>query len=107
MLEISNINPVNKGSLMATCSVRIGPWKTTFHEIKIFEKGANRWLGLPAREFISDTGEKKYIELVTFDCEAVKNRFRQQVMEAVDAFIANNPDMVPEDVIKMEDNIPF
>jgi len=107
MLEVTNINPINKGSLIATCSVRIVPWKTTLHEIKIFEKGANRWLGMPAREFVNDAGEKKYIELVTFDSDAQKNRFRSQIMGAVDKFLAGNPEMVPEDVIKETDGCPF
>ena len=41
MIEVQNINAVNKGSLLATCDVHIVPWKLTFHEVKIFEKGAS------------------------------------------------------------------
>lgn len=107
MIEVSNINPVQKGSLLATCSVRIVPWKLTMHDVKIFEKGANRWLGMPAKEFTNDHGEKKYTELMTFDCDAVKNRFRSQVMGAIDKFLSENPDMKPEDVIKEDDGLPF
>lgn len=106
MIEVQNINPVGKGSLMATCDVHIKPWKMTLHEVKIFEKGANRWLGMPAKEFTSDTGEKKYTDLITFDNEGVKNRFRAQIMGAVDKFLSSNPEMKPEDVVK-EDDFPF
>lgn len=107
MIEIENINPVNKGSLLATCDVWIKPWGIRLHEIKIFEKGSNRWIGMPSREFINDLNEKKYIDLITFDTDGLKNRFRAQIMGAVDKYLAGNPDMQPEAVIKEDDEIPF
>jgi hypothetical protein len=107
MIEIQNITAIHKGSLLATCDVHIVPWKITFNEVKIFEKGANRWIGMPSREYTNDLGEKKYIELVVFDSEGVKNRFRSQIMGAVDKFLAANPDMTPDPVIKEDDELPF
>lgn len=107
MLEVQNINAVQKGSLLAICDVHIIPWKMTLHEVKIFEKGANRWLGMPAKEYINDMGEKKYTDLITFDNESVKNSFRNQIMGAIDRFLESNPDMKPEDVIKEDDKMPF
>ncbi len=107
MLEVQNIVPINKGSLLAMCDVHIVPWKITLNEIKIFEKGANRWIGMPSREYVNDTNEKKYIELITFDNEGVKNRFRSQIMGAIDKFLAENPDMKPEDVVKDGLDLPF
>jgi DNA-binding cell septation regulator SpoVG len=107
MIEVQNINAVGKGSLLATCDVHITPWKMTLHEVKIFEKGANRWLGLPAKEMTNGEGEKRYVELISFDNEAVKNRFRSQIMGAVDKFLKDNPEMKPEDVIKEQEDLPF
>lgn len=106
MIEIRNINPINKGSLLATCDVYIAPWKLTLCEVKIFEKGANRWVTMPSKEFVNEAGEKKYTELLVFDNEAIKNRFRSQVLQAVDAYIKTNPDLKPEDIIKDEE-LPF
>lgn len=107
MLEVKNIQPINKGSMLAKCDVHIKPWRMTLCEVKIFEKGAARWIGLPSREFINDMGEKKYIELIHFDNDGVKNSFRNQIMGAIDKFLAENPDMKPEDVIKEDDGVPF
>ncbi len=107
MLEIKNIEAVNKGSLLAKCDVHIKPWQMTLHEVKIFEKGASRWLGMPSREYTNDNGEKKYTDLITFDNDGVKNRFRSQVMGAVDKFLSHNPEMKPENVVKEEDVFPF
>jgi hypothetical protein len=107
MIEVLNINPIHKNSLLATCDVHIVPWHITLNEVKIFEKGAQRWLGMPSREYVNDAGEKKYIELITFDNDGVKNRFRTQIMTAVDKYLATNPDMVPEDAVKASDSVPF
>ena len=106
MIEVSNINPINKGNVLASCSVYIKPWHVLFHEVLIFEKGANRWISLPSRKYEAN-GETKYVELVSFDSDAVKRRFRDQIMTAVDKFLAGNPDCTPEDVIKEDAELPF
>ena len=107
MIEVLNINPVQKGGLLATCSVRIVPWKLTLHEVKIFEKGANRWISMPSKEYVNGEGQKKYTELMSFDNDAVKSRFRDQIMGAIDQYLSQNPDMTPEDVIKTDGDVPF
>ena len=63
MIEVENINAINKGTLLATCDVHIIPWKIRLHEVKIFEKGTNRWIGLPAREYMNDNNEKNLDDL--------------------------------------------
>lgn len=107
MLEVQNIHPINKGSLLATCSVHIIPWKLTLHDVKIFEKGANRWITMPSKDFMNEMGEKKYTELLTFDNDGVKNAFRSQIMGAIDKYLASNPDMKVEDIVKEDDLFPF
>lgn len=106
LIEISDVEPINKGALLATCSVRIVPWKLTFHDVKIFSKGQNRWLTLPSKEFTNQTGEKKYIPQITFDSDSVATRFRNQVMAEFDFYLEGNPDMTPEPLIRNED-VPF
>ncbi len=107
MFEIQNIQAVNKGSLLARCDVHIIPWKMTLHDVTVFEKGANRWIGMPSKEFVDKAGEKKYVELITWDNDSVKNRFRNQIMGAIDKYLEGNPDMKPEDVVKEDDDFPF
>lgn len=106
MIEVKNINPINKGSLVATCDVHIKPWKLTLIEIKIFEKGANRWITLPSKEYVNEMGEKKYTELLAFDNDVIRSRFRSEILSAVDKFMTTNPDMKPEPIIKDEE-LPF
>jgi hypothetical protein len=106
MIEVKNINPINKGSLLASCDVRIAPWKITLLEVKIFEKGANRWISLPSKEVVNAQG-KRYVELISFDNEAMKNRFRDQVMKSIDDYLLQNPEMKVEDVITESEDLPF
>lgn len=107
MIEISNIMEVRKGSLLATCDVYIQPWDLELCEVKIFEKGQNRWLGMPSREFTNPAGEKKYVELINFKKESTKTRFRAQILAAVDKFLEQNPDLTPKDVITEGEELPF
>lgn len=107
MIEVQNINAVQKGSLLAICDIHIKPWHLTLHEVKVFEKGSNRWIGMPSKEFVNELGEKRYTDLVTFDNDGVKTRFRTQIMGAIDAFLESNPDMKPEEVIKEDEDLPF
>lgn len=107
MITVENINPVMKGSLLAKCDVHIKPWKMIMHEVKIFQKGSNRWVGMPSREYITPDNEKKYIELMSFDNDQTKNRFRSQIMEAIDKFLEDNPEMKQDDVINEDSDFPF
>lgn len=106
MIKIQNLYPINKGSLVAKCDVHIAPWKMTLLNVKIFEKGANRWIAMPTQEFINSEGVTKYTDMITFDSDAIKKRFLDQIREAVDAYLETNPGMEIPDVIKDEE-YPF
>lgn len=106
MIEIQNITPIHKGNILASCDVHIIPWKLTLHDILIFEKGDSRWITMPSKQVSGQNGEILYKELITFDNNASKKRFRDQIMEYVKAYLELNPSLTPEDVIKEED-CPF
>lgn len=106
LIQITNIRPVNKNSLLATCDVQIRPWKVTFHNVSIFQKGTNRWIGMPSRKWEKD-GETKYQELVTFDDADIQKRFRDQIMVCIDDYLERNPNLESEPVIKEDEEFPF
>ncbi len=107
MIEVTNVVPVNKGSLLCTCDVYIQPWDLELCEVKVFEKGANRWLSMPSREYTNPEGVKKYVELINFRKEATKKRFRDQIMSVIDKYLLDNPDLKVEDLIKPDSELPF
>ncbi len=107
MIEVSNIQPINKGALLASCDVYIKPWDLELNDVKIFEKGQNRWITMPSKEVLNSLGEKKYVEMINFRKESTKNRFRSQIMGAIDKFLSDNPEMEQTDLIKPEEELPF
>jgi hypothetical protein len=107
MIEVSNINPINKGDVLASVSVHIKPWKLKLHEVLVFQKGLNRWVSLPTRKYEDKEGVTKYQKLMEFDDTGAEKRFRDQIMQAVDAYIQRNGDLLPEDVVKEDEPLPF
>lgn len=107
MIEIQNIKKIEKGPLIASCSIHIIPWCMTMHEVKIFQQGANKWVSLPCRDQINNDGTKKYIDLLSFDTDDVRNRFRAQILKAFDEYLKTNPNMDPEPVIIPDSKMPF
>ena len=106
MIEVFNVNPIHKGDLVASVSVHILPWKFKIHKITVFQKGTQRWVSLP-REKYESNGETKYSDLMEITDAGAANRFRAQILEAVDLYEAKNGGFVPEDVIKPEEPFPF
>lgn len=106
MIEVFNVNPVHKGDLLASCSVEIKPWKLKIHQVTIFQKGLNRWINLPRDKFESG-GETKYRDLMEFTDLGANKRFRDQILEQVDAYIQQHGDLIPEDVVKPNEPFPF
>lgn len=106
MIEIQNIEAVYKGAYIAKCDVYIKPWHLILREVKIFEKGQARFIGLPSRKYDTEDGEK-WIELVQFDDDKVKRRFCSQIRKAVDEYLEKNPTMEPEPVISESEDLPF
>ena len=107
MIEVSNIFGINKGALLCSCDVYIAPWDLEINDVKVFEKGTNRWITFPAKETLQGDGTKKYDEMIRFRKDANRTRFRNQIMGAIDKALAANPDMKLEDLVKLDDELPF
>lgn len=106
MIEVTNVLPVNKGSLLATCDVYIQPWDLDIFDVKIFTKGTSRWLGMPSKKTVVD-GMDKYSELINFRKDSSRSRFRSQIMSAIDKYLESHPSLEPEPFIKATDELPF
>lgn len=89
MVEITKYTPLKTpmGAFIASCEVRVPAWKMTIREIKVFEKGNQKWVGLPSREYLNKEGEKKYSDTIVFDTEEDKNAFRNSIAKAISAYL--------------------
>lgn len=107
LIEISNIFPIHKGDLMATCSVQIKPWGMTFHKVTVWQKGVNRWISLPREKYENREGETKYNDLIQFDDNNAKKRFSDQIITAVNEYIENEGDFTPQALITEDAPLPW
>jgi len=107
MIEIMNIKPIRKGMLLGTCDVYIAPWDMEIMDVKIFEKGTSRWIGMPSKEIPNGEFEKKYVELIKFRKSSTSQRFKDQILDAIKKELHSNPNMEPIPVIKELDDFPF
>ena len=107
MLEVTNIQAINKGTVLCKCDVRVIPWKMTMHDVLVFEKGQDRYCSLPTEKFETREGEVKYKKKISFDTDEITRRFQSQVMKAIDEYLAGNPEMEPEPVVTSDQTVPF
>lgn len=90
-MEIMKYKPVGKGSLVATFNLKIPKWGNfIINEMKYFNKNGQRWIAFPSKEYEKE-GEKKYYHLNNFEAPEMQEKFRDQVIKAIDDYLIKNP----------------
>jgi DNA-binding cell septation regulator SpoVG len=82
-MRIEDWRPFEKGSLCGFFSLVLVSG-LIIHDVALFEKNGSRWVSLPAQKFIDQSGKTGYKQILEFTDRAASDRFRQQVLEAVD-----------------------
>ena len=59
------------------------PSGMVIHDCMLHKKEDRRWIGMPSREYESQ-GERKFAPIITFVDRAAEDRFRDQVLAALD-----------------------
>jgi hypothetical protein len=54
------------------------------HDLMLHERDGTRWISFPAREWKNAEGEKQYARFIEFSSRAVADRFRDEVLAALD-----------------------
>ncbi len=78
---VSAWRPIGKNTLLATFTLHL-PSGMAIKNVMLHEKGAKRWIQLPASEWLRD-GKTQYAHLIDFDSNAAKERFHELAMQAV------------------------
>ena len=86
-ITIAGWKPLSKNTLRGFFSATLSSGMV-IHNLALHEKGEARWIGLPSREWSNDAGEKQYAKLIEFTDRQTANRFRDQVLEALDRHLA-------------------
>lgn len=107
MLEISKVQMINKGHLLAKCDVRIPAWKFTIHNVSIFEKNGSRWVSMPSQQYEKD-GQKKFFPHCRFDDMDILEKFQSEVKKLFETWILTNPqNEQAEPKTQKQDDLPF
>ena len=85
MIEITSFKRIDKGHLLAVVDLTITEWRLSFKGALIFEKKGGRWVGLPQKTFTGDDGRTKYTATVAWTDKGVETRFRDAVLDALEA----------------------
>jgi hypothetical protein len=82
-IVISDWQSRQKNSLRGFFSA-ILPSGMVIHNLMLHVSGAARWIGLPAREYTDPAGQRQYARIIEFVDRDIKDRFDEQVLEALD-----------------------
>jgi hypothetical protein len=83
VIAIQDWKPIEKNTLKGTFSA-IMPSGMVFHNLMLHEKGSSRWIAFPAREYFDPQGVKQYANFIQFTERDIADRFRDQVLAALD-----------------------
>lgn len=82
-IQVQDWKPFEKNTLRGFFTV-ILPSGLVIHSVMLHVKGDSRWISFPAREYTNQQGEKEYARLLEFTDSKIGNRFRDQVIAALD-----------------------
>jgi hypothetical protein len=61
------------------------PSGMVINDLMLHEKSdGSRWIGLPSREYTNQQGTKQYMAYIEFDSKEARQRFQEQILEALD-----------------------
>ena len=79
--------PYEKNTLRGFFSVRLASG-LILHSLMLHERNERRWIGYPSREWTNPEGEKQYTPIVEFEDPGTANRFRDEMLAALDRHFA-------------------
>jgi hypothetical protein len=85
---IDGWKPLTKNTLRGFFSATL-PSGMVLHNLVLHQKGESRWIGLPARGWTNEKGEKQYAQLIEFVDRPTEHRFRDAVLAALDCHLGN------------------
>ncbi len=79
----TDLRKVNKGALVAFCTLNIPAWHLTLNDCKWFKTNKGEWIGLPSSSFTARDGAVRYKNLVEFSDKEASARFQEAALAAV------------------------
>lgn len=87
-IEISDWKPFTKNTMRGSFTIRT-PSGFIFHKVVLHEKNDKRWIQFPSEKWTDTQGETHFTTLFELCDRSTSDRFRDQVLAALDQFFAN------------------
>lgn len=84
--RVANWKPVEKDTLLGFLSI-ILPSGLVINNCSLHRKGAERWIGLPARLYNRGDGTTAYAPVIDFIGSRHRRHFQAAALDAVDRFL--------------------
>lgn len=84
----SNLKWNRKNTLLATVDVEVPKWRLKFHGGMWRAKNGKDWFSFPSREWVDDTGQRRFAVLFEFADPAIERRFKAAALTAIRALAA-------------------
>jgi hypothetical protein len=94
-IAIIDWRPLERGTLLGFCRVKIERWHLTIDGIAIHARDGRRWAQLPSKPMLNSNrelerepdGKPRYAKILWFDDRETADRFSAAVVSAVDRFV--------------------
>jgi hypothetical protein len=84
---IADWKPHEKNTLKGFFTASL-PSGLVFHDLMLHERNGARWIAFPAREWKDAEGNRQFARFVEFSSRKAGERFRDQVLAALDKHLA-------------------
>ena len=90
-IQITSWRPHEKKTLKGFCSATL-PSGMVIHDLTVHERGGDKWVSYPSREWVDQKGEKQFSPIIGFTNRSAADHFRDQVLEALGRYFSEVPD---------------
>lgn len=107
-IECLNYKPHASGALQGFADFRLEKMGIELFGCGLFMSNGKRWLKLPSREYVDESGEKKFIQVIRFINKDHNEAFCKAALQAIDMWCAANaePEQPPQEFIP-DSEVPF
>jgi hypothetical protein len=103
-VEIVKFREYRKNTLLGFLTVLLKPSGLEIRDLTVHEKNGRRWIGMPAKPYLDDSGDTKYSLIVYFPDRDRSDLFQKAVLAAFDEHRPLQPQQQQE---LPDDGLPF
>jgi len=77
---------MEKGALQGFATIYVPQWDLEIFNISVFSKNSQKWVGMPSRQTVDESGAKSYFPYLRFRDKKNLDGFGKKVIQAIEKF---------------------